>query len=112
LGSSTTAARGTYNWIAELKKRPQSCFQFVNLGVGGDLSFNTRSRVAHAIEARPDRVIVLIGANDILASVFPTSVASQGGSGDCRRSRRRELSGPTSSISHDAYATRRAPGSR
>jgi lysophospholipase L1-like esterase len=72
LGSSTTAAQGTYNWIAELERRPQNCrFQFVNLGVGGDLSFNTRIRVARAIEARPNRVIVLIGANDILAGVFP-----------------------------------------
>jgi lysophospholipase L1-like esterase len=72
LGSSSTAARGTYNWIAELEKRPQNRrFRFVNLGVGGDLSFNTCTRVAGAIKTRPDRVIVLVGANDILASVFP-----------------------------------------
>ncbi len=42
LGSSTTASRGTYKWIDELEKRPQNNrFRFVNLGVGGDLSFNT-----------------------------------------------------------------------
>ena len=52
LGSSTTASRGTYKWIDELEKRPQnSRFRFVNLGVGGDLSFNT---VRHL-----DRVIAL-----------------------------------------------------
>lgn len=71
LGSSTTAARGTYNWIAELEKRPRNRrFRFVNLGVGGDLSTNALRRTKAVIDERPDRVIVLVGANDILASVF------------------------------------------
>jgi hypothetical protein len=42
LSSSTTASRGTYLWIDELEKRPQNKrFRFVNLGVVGDLSFNS-----------------------------------------------------------------------
>jgi len=72
LGSSTTASRGTYKWIDELEKRPHnSRFRFVNLGVGGDLSFNTVRHLDRAIALRPDRVVVLIGTNDIMASVFP-----------------------------------------
>jgi lysophospholipase L1-like esterase len=72
LGSSTTAAKGTYNWIDELAGRPQnSRFRFVNFGVGGDLSFNIARRLEPVLRAAPDRVIVLIGTNDILASVFP-----------------------------------------
>lgn len=72
LGSSTTASRGTYKWIDELEKRPQnSRFRFVNLGVGGDLSFNTVRHLDRVIALRPDRVVVLIGTNDIMASVFP-----------------------------------------
>jgi lysophospholipase L1-like esterase len=72
LGSSTTASRGTYKWVAELEKRPQnSRFRFVNLGVGGDLSFNAVRRLDRVIALRPDRVIVLIGTNDVMASVFP-----------------------------------------
>lgn len=72
LGSSTTASKGTYKWIAELQKRPQNRqFRFVNLGVGGDLSFNVIGRLYRAISLRPDRVVILVGANDILASVFP-----------------------------------------
>jgi lysophospholipase L1-like esterase len=72
LGSSTTASRGTYKWIDELEKRPQNGrFRFVNLGVGGDLSFNTVRHLDRVIALRPDRVIVLIGTNDIMASVFP-----------------------------------------
>jgi lysophospholipase L1-like esterase len=72
LGSSTTAAKGTYNWIAELQRRPQnSRFRFVKFGVGGDLSFNAVRCLGRVIGSQPDRVIILIGANDILASVFP-----------------------------------------
>jgi lysophospholipase L1-like esterase len=72
LGSSTTAARGTYNWIAELQRRPgNQRFRFVNLGVGGDLSENALRRADRVIALQPDRIIVLIGTNDILASVFP-----------------------------------------
>jgi lysophospholipase L1-like esterase len=72
VGSSTTASKGTYRWIAELESRPQNArFRFVNLGVGGDLSFNTVRRVRRVSGLRPDRVIILIGTNDILAGVFP-----------------------------------------
>jgi len=72
LGSSTTAAKGTYKWIDQLAARPQnSRFRFVNFGVGGDLSFNVTRRLDPVVQAAPERVIVLIGTNDILASVFP-----------------------------------------
>jgi lysophospholipase L1-like esterase len=72
LGSSTTAAKGTYKWIDELASRPQNGrFRFLNFGVGGDLSFDTTRRLDPVLRAAPDRVIVLIGTNDILASVFP-----------------------------------------
>ena len=72
LGSSTTASKGTYEWIGELQKRPQNLrFRFVNFGVGGDLSVNTVRRLEHVVRLQPDRVIVLIGTNDILATVFP-----------------------------------------
>jgi lysophospholipase L1-like esterase len=72
LGSSTTASRGTYKWIDELKKRPQnSRFRFANFGVGGDLSFNTVGVVNRVVALRPERAIVLIGTNDIMATVFP-----------------------------------------
>ena len=72
LGSSTTAAKGTYKWIDALAQRPQnSRFRFVNFGAGGDLSVNLARRLDPVLRIAPDRVIVLIGTNDILASVFP-----------------------------------------
>jgi len=72
IGSSTTAARGTYRWIDELESRPRNGgFRFANFGVGGDLSFNIVRRLGPVIATQPDRVVILIGTNDILASVFP-----------------------------------------
>ena len=71
IGSSTTASKGTYQWIPELQSRPQNGrFRFANYGVGGDLSFTTVRRLRPVIATQPDRVIILIGTNDILASVF------------------------------------------
>jgi lysophospholipase L1-like esterase len=72
LGSSTTASKGTYKWIDALAQRPQnSRFRFVNFGVGGDLSCNITRRLDPVLRVAPHRAIVLIGTNDILASVFP-----------------------------------------
>jgi lysophospholipase L1-like esterase len=71
VGSSTTAAKGTFNWITELKKRPENrAIRFLNYGVGGDLSYNALQRIPHVINARPDKVLILIGTNDILSMVF------------------------------------------
>lgn len=71
LGSSTTASQGTFNWIKELEQRPQNKkFRFINLGVGGDLTYNGLKRLSNVIDTHPDRIIILIGANDILAQVF------------------------------------------
>jgi lysophospholipase L1-like esterase len=72
LGSSTTASKGTYKWIDELAQRPQNRrFRFANFGVGGDLSVNLARRLNPVLRLQPHRIIVLIGTNDILASVFP-----------------------------------------
>jgi hypothetical protein len=58
LGSSTTAAKGTFNWISELKKRPQNQgIRFLNFGVEGDLSYNTLHRIAEVTKAQPDEVL-------------------------------------------------------
>jgi lysophospholipase L1-like esterase len=71
LGSSTTAAKGTFNWISVLEQRPHNQqFRFLNFGVGGDLAYNTLQRVPGVAACQPDIVLILIGGNDILALVF------------------------------------------
>ncbi|HSW75072.1 MAG TPA: GDSL-type esterase/lipase family protein [Candidatus Saccharimonadales bacterium] len=80
VGSSTAAARGVFNWIKELEQRPQNKrFTFVNRGVGGDVAYSTLQRLPKTIAVHPDRVILIIGANDILNQVFPNVQKMLGG---------------------------------
>ena len=71
LGSSSTAGRGqAFDWIGELKRRPSNQrVRFYNFGVGGDLAYNALERLPEVVTCRPDKVVVWIGGNDVLALV-------------------------------------------
>jgi lysophospholipase L1-like esterase len=74
VGSSTTAAQGTFDWIGALAARPQNArFRFLNFGVSGDVSYTALRRLPQVVAAQPGRVLVLIGANDVLGLVFPNA---------------------------------------
>ena len=81
LGSSSTAGQGqAFGWIDELAARPQNArFVFKNLGVGGDFAFDGLKRVPAVVATKPERIVVLIGANDVLAMVFPNVQQFLGG---------------------------------
>lgn len=71
LGSSTVASKGTFKWIDELARRKQNKgLRFVNLGVGGDLAYNALQRLPDVVACKPDKVVIIIGSNDVLALVF------------------------------------------
>jgi lysophospholipase L1-like esterase len=70
LGSSSTAAKGSYDWIRELRLRPGNrTVAFHNFGVGGDLAYNALRRLPSVVATRPDKVVVLVGGNDVLALI-------------------------------------------
>jgi lysophospholipase L1-like esterase len=73
LGSSSTAGKGqAFDWITELRDRPENALiQFRNFGAGGDLAYNALQRLPEVIACSPDKVIVWLGANDVLARVSP-----------------------------------------
>lgn len=73
VGSSSTAGKGqAFDWIGTLAGRPQNAqFAFSNFGVGGDLAYNAVQRLPAVLACRPDKVVVWIGGNDVLALVFP-----------------------------------------
>jgi len=67
VGSSATAAIGSYDWIADLHSRPENAAaRFVNCGVGATSRATPTKRLPAVLQSRPNRVIVLIGANDVL----------------------------------------------
>jgi len=72
LGSSSTAAHGIYDWIDDVAKRQgNESWRFGRFAAGGDLAYNGLQRAGQIVASSPDDVIVLLGANDVLASVFP-----------------------------------------
>src|ERR1700746_2630664 len=71
LGSSSTAGKGqAFNWINELERRPRNQrFHFYNFGVGGDLAYNALQRLPPLLALHPQKVVVWVGGNDVLALV-------------------------------------------
>jgi lysophospholipase L1-like esterase len=71
LGSSSTAGKGqAFNWISELERRDRNWrFRFRNFGVGGDLAYNAVQRLPSVLACRPERVVIWVGGNDVLAMV-------------------------------------------
>ena len=75
LGSSSTAGKGqAFDWIGELKQRPcNKHFRFHNFGVGGDVAYNALQRLPDVLACHPEKVVVWIGGNDVLALVSRTA---------------------------------------
>jgi lysophospholipase L1-like esterase len=72
LGSSSTQGKGqAFDWVGELRVRPENRgVRFLNFGKGGDVAYDTLQRLPRAIRECPTKVIVQVGGNDVLASVF------------------------------------------
>ncbi len=71
LGASATAAIGSYDWIGDVARRPQNIdLRFVRFAEGGDLAYNGLARLPKIINLHPSYILILLGDNDVLSSVF------------------------------------------
>jgi len=69
-GASLTAGTVSFNYLDLLSARPSLAeFRFVNHGVNGDLAWNGLERLDRVIAERPDFVTILIGTNDVNATM-------------------------------------------
>jgi lysophospholipase L1-like esterase len=69
-GASLTAGTVSFNYLDLLSARPALAgFRFVNHGVNGDLAWNGLQRLDRVIAERPDFVTILIGTNDVNATM-------------------------------------------
>jgi lysophospholipase L1-like esterase len=69
-GASLTAGTVSFNYLDLLASKPALAdFRFVNHGVNGDLAWNGLERLDRVIAERPDFVSILIGTNDVNATM-------------------------------------------
>ena len=72
VGSGGAAGGGTPGWIGELERRPRNHeLDFLDLAFHGDLAGHALRRVPDVIAMAPDKVIIWVGGNDVLASLSP-----------------------------------------
>ncbi len=69
-GASLTAGTVSFDYLELLRARPALAeFQFLNHGVNADLAWNGLQRLDKVIAERPDFVSILIGTNDVNATL-------------------------------------------
>jgi lysophospholipase L1-like esterase len=69
-GASLTAGTVSFDYLELMRARPALAdFKFVNHGVNGDLAWNGLQRLEAVIADKPDFVTILIGTNDVNATM-------------------------------------------
>jgi len=68
-GDSLTNGNVSYNWVQQLSREMKHDFNFFNFGKDGDLAFNALQRVESVIAEQPDFIFVLLGTNDVNATM-------------------------------------------
>jgi len=72
LGASMVRGQVSYNFVNLLAQRmTKDGFQFINAGVAGDQAYNVAMRLDSVIDYQPDFVIILVGTNDVTATLSP-----------------------------------------
>jgi lysophospholipase L1-like esterase len=69
-GASLTAGTVSFDYVELLSARPSLAgFRFLNQGVNADLAWNGLQRLDPVIAERPDAISILIGTNDVNATL-------------------------------------------
>ncbi len=75
-GASLTAATVSFNYLELLGARPGLAdFRFINHGFDGDVAWNGLQRLDKVIAEQPDYVTILIGTNDVNATMSERNMA-------------------------------------
>lgn len=72
LGASIVRGQISYNFAKLLEQRmAEDGFQFINAGVAGYQAYNILMHLDSTINKQPDFVIILVGTNDVTATLSP-----------------------------------------
>jgi lysophospholipase L1-like esterase len=67
-GDSNTHGNVSYDWVKELSKQMPD-YQFINAGRNSDLTYTLLDRIEPIIACNPQFIIILIGTNDVNATM-------------------------------------------
>ena len=71
-GDSITRGQVSANYVEMLEKRlGQENFSIINSGINNDFSYNLLQRLDTIIALQPEIITILIGTNDVIASIDP-----------------------------------------
>ncbi|MHA3963491.1 MAG: SGNH/GDSL hydrolase family protein [Candidatus Thorarchaeota archaeon SMTZ1-45] len=77
LGDSITHGRVGVNYVDMVQERFESeSFEFINAGINSELAWNNLQRVEEVIQCDPDVVTVLIGTDDVNATMSSDAMKS------------------------------------
>lgn len=69
-GDSLTLGTCSYNYVEDLARLlPENEYEVVNAGQNSDLAWNVLQRLDEVVAVKPDYVVILIGTNDINATL-------------------------------------------
>jgi lysophospholipase L1-like esterase len=70
IGDSITRGQISASFVDQLSGRlGGNGYRFVNAGINGDLSYNVLLRLDQVIALRPERIILMIGTNDVVSTL-------------------------------------------
>ncbi len=75
VGDSLTHGRISSNYVRMLRERFGPDYEFVNAGVNSNLAWNVLERLPGIIECKPDFITILIGTNDVNATLSRQNMA-------------------------------------
>jgi lysophospholipase L1-like esterase len=71
-GDSLTRGQVSFDFCSYLNLQTDlQNYQFINDGINGDLSYNLLQRLEPIIACKPNYIVLLIGTNDLLNSLYP-----------------------------------------
>lgn len=71
-GDDMVRGQISFNYVEYLDQKPDlQNFQFINAGMNSDLSYNLLQRLGPIVACRPAYIVIQIGANDLIGSLYP-----------------------------------------
>lgn len=76
IGDSITHGRVSHNYVDELENLHRNMdISFVNAGINSQLSYNVLQRIDQVVKCSPDFITILIGTNDVSATLNEKNAA-------------------------------------